>query len=247
MFLATAVLPVGFTRKGKPVYPIRGAEDPPTTLEDALRRMDSLRSDLVRERGRRESAEQREQQAKTDLDSRTRERDEARQQAAAGSGDVDRRIAEARTQGEQAGKQAADAEWSPKLVQQTASLVRMQARQIAVDHGVKPEKEPPKDAPDRVGRFLALVDLAGVTDNDGAINSEQLAERVKNAAMANPEFVTASGGAPAGGGYQAAGGSGQGAGAASGDVTFQNKVDSALANMHRTLHLPAPQSNGAGT
>lgn len=238
----TAMLPVGYRRNGKPIWPIRGAEDPPATLEDAIRRLESLRSDLVTERARRQNAETREQEQKTLVLTVTGERDQARQQLAA-QPDVEQRLATARAEGHQAGKAAADAEWQPKLVNQTAALVATKARQAAIDAGIRPEQTPPEGAPDRVGRFLALVDMAGVTGDDGAIKADELATRVKNAATANPEFVTAS---SAGGGastYSAASGSGQGATGASPEQ-LGAKVDAALAQMHQTLRLPAPTAQG---
>jgi hypothetical protein len=214
-------------------------EDQPTTLEDAVARLDRLRSDLVRERDRRQGAETREQEARRLADEAAAERARLQQQIAAGSGDVDRRIAEARTQAEQAGRQAAEAEWSQRLVARSAELVRTQARQAAIDAGIRPEQEPPKNAPDRVNRFLALVDLNGVTADDGAVNADELANRVRTAATANPEFVTASG-STSGGGFVAAPGSGQGASEGAPDQ-FKTKVDSAVSDMLRTLRLPQRQ------
>lgn len=236
--------PEGYRKDGRPILPIRGAEDPPTTLEEAQRRIDSLQSDLVRARDRRTSAESREQEARRLLDERTTERDRLQQQANAGAGDVDRRIAEARTQAEQAARAAADAEWSQRLVQRSAELVQTRARQVAIDAGIRPEQNPPEGAADRVARFLALVDLQGVTGDDGAVNGDELATRVRNAAAANPEFVSAStagGGRP--GGYSAAPGSGQGATGGPPDQ-IGSKVDQALADMHKTLRIP-PRQNAA--
>lgn len=242
-----------FTFRGRPVWPIFGAEDPPATLEDAIRRMDSLRSDLARERDRRQSAETREQEARRTVDERTVERDRLQQQVNANPADVDRRIAEARTQGEQAGREAANAEWQPKLANATASLVVTQARQAALAAGVQPEKDAPKDAegkplPDRVARFLGLVDLKDITGDDGTVKSDELAVRIKAAATANPEFAAASTvGAGGRSTFVAAPGSGQGSQEGGEQVQFGDRVNSLVDQMCRTVRRPAPTNAGAGT
>lgn len=240
-------VPVGYRKDGRPIFPIRGAEDPPATLEDALRRLDSVRSDLVRERDRRQSAETREQEARQQLDARTGERDTLQQQINAGAGDVERRISEARTQGEQAGRDAERADWQPRLAKQTAELIGARARQVAIDAGVKPEQAPPENGPDRVGRFLALVDLSGLTGDDGTVNADELSTRVRTTATANPEFLAV--GAAMGGGNTGQGAGGGGAA----DVQLRAQVDQNVNDMFRTLRRPLPaapqgqQAAGAAT
>lgn len=235
---------LGYRADGRPIFPIFGADDtPPTTLEEALRRLDSIRSDLVRERDRRQSAESREQEQRRLAEERTTERDRLQQQVQAGTGDVDRRIAEARTAALAEGRAAADAEWQPRLVARSAELVNQNARQAALDAGIRPEQQPPSDGPDRVARFLNLVDLNGVTADDGAVNADELATRVRTAATANPEFVSASG---PGRTYTAAPTSGQGAGGGPPNQ-LGDAVEAAAAAMRKTLRLPPAAAPSGST
>lgn len=240
--------PAGYRKDGRPFYPILGGDDTaPATLEEALRRIaelqrsaDGLRSDLTRERDRRQTAETREQEQRRVAEERTSQRDGLQQQVNAGSGDVDRRIAEARTAALEEGRQAANAEWQPRLVQVSAQLVNNHARQAAIDAGVRPEQSPPENGPDRVSRFLALADLNGITADDGTVNAEELATRVRAAATSNPEFVSAS---SPGRSYSAAPMSGQGA---SGGPPNQlgDAVEAAAAAMRKTLRIPEPAQTG---
>lgn len=240
--------PVGFRRDGRPIYPIRGAEDPPT-LEEAIRRINSLQADIASTRDKWQSERTRADTAERTLGERTAERDQVQQQLTSSTADVDRRIAEARTQAEQTGRDAERAEWQPKLAKSTAEVIGAKARQAALDAGVKPEKEIPKDAsgnplPDRVGRFLAMVDMQGITGDDGVVNFDELVSRVKNTATANPEFLAV--GAPMGGGGNS--GQGAGGGGAAQDIQLKQQVDANVAEMFRTLRIqpPATQEQAAG-
>jgi len=193
---------------------------------------DALKVDAARERDRRQAAETAREAADKKATELQAELDRIRNTTA--DEQAREREAQARRDGETTGRQAAVDEADQRLAPVLARLVATEARTAAVAAGVQPG-EAVDGQPDRVSRFLALVDLTGLVNDAGEIDSAALTQRVSEKAGQYPELVAA----PS---RRAGNPGGPQDGSGPPHTKLSDRVSAVVAQMREELNIPAPTS-----